>query len=173
MTPSASIVAVAAATENVIDGNGRRLTIRRLTALDRLRLFKAAGPALAQNQPWLGMALIACSVAAIDNVPIPSPSNELQIEAMIGRLGDTGVAAIAQVLEQSAEPYSRDGRHGGKLSRHPDLIDCLYLVRNGVPFDVAFSLPTDERMAFVVALGSLDGRTFDWRTLRWVVESDR
>jgi hypothetical protein len=103
MTPSASIVAVAAATENVIDGNGRRLTIRRLTALDRLRLFKAAGPALAQNQPWLGMALIACSVAAIDDVPIPSPSNELQIEAMIGRLGDTGVAAIAQVLEQSAE----------------------------------------------------------------------
>jgi hypothetical protein len=42
-----------------------------------------------------------------------------------------------------------------------------------VPFDVAFSLPADERMAFVVALGSLDGGTFDWRTLRWMVESDR
>jgi hypothetical protein len=103
MSPSASIVAAAATTENVIDGNGRRLTIRRLTALDRLRLFKAAGPLLAQNQPWLGMALIACSVAAIDDVPVPSPSNELQIEAMIGRLGDTGVAVIAQVLEQSPE----------------------------------------------------------------------
>jgi hypothetical protein len=174
MTPSASIVAVAATTENVLDGNGRRLTIRRLTALDRLRLFKAAGPALAQNQPWLGMALIACSVAAIDNVPIPSPSNELQIEAMIGRLGDTGARGdCAGAGAICGNHYSRDGRHGGKLSRHPDLIDCLYLVRNGVPFDVAFSLPTDERMAFVVALGSLDGRTFDWRTLRCVVESDR
>ena len=31
-------------------------------------------------------------------------------------------------------------------------MDCLYLVRNGVPFDVAFSLPADERLAWVVAL---------------------
>jgi hypothetical protein len=36
-----------------------------------------------------------------------------------------------------------------------------------VPFDVAFSLQADERMAFVVALGTLDGGVFDWQTLRW------
>ena len=36
-----------------------------------------------------------------------------------------------------------------------------------MPFDVAFSLPADERMAFVVALGSLDGMVFDWQVLRW------
>ena len=73
----------------------------------------------------------------------------------------TGVATIGG-------PHFRGaGGQRGKLSRHPDLIDCLYLIRNGVPFDVAFSLPTDERMAFVVALGTLDGRVFDWRTLHW------
>jgi hypothetical protein len=103
MTPSASIVAAATATETVIDGDGRRL-LRRLTALDRLRLFKAAGPLLSQNQPWLGMALIASSVTSIDDVPIPPPSNEAQIEAMIGRLGDAGVAAVAQALQQISEP---------------------------------------------------------------------
>ena len=114
------------------------------------------------------MALIASSVAAIDDVPVPPPSNEVQIEAMIGRLGDAGVAAIAQALQQISEPSAAElvGQRG-KLSRHPDLIDCLYLVRNGVPFDVAFSLPADERMAFVVALGTLDGRVFDWRAMRW------
>jgi len=69
MTPTATIIASAAATEIVIDADGRRLTIRRLSALDRLRLFKAAGPMLAHNQPWLGMALIASSVAAIDDLP--------------------------------------------------------------------------------------------------------
>lgn len=53
------------------------------------------------------------------------------------------------------------------MSRHPDLIDCLYLVRNGVPFDVAFSLPPDDRLAFIVALGSLDGNEFDWSTGAW------
>ncbi len=36
-----------------------------------------------------------------------------------------------------------------------------------MPFDVAFSLPEDERLAFVVALGSLDGRAFDWATMSW------
>ena len=63
---------------------------------------------LAQNQPWLGMALIACSVTAIDDVPIPPPVNELQIEAIIGRLGDTGVAAIARALQPTSEPSAAE-----------------------------------------------------------------
>ncbi len=37
-----------------------------------------------------------------------------------------------------------------------------------MPFDVAFALPPDERLAYVVALGTLDGEQFDWRALRWV-----
>ena len=36
-----------------------------------------------------------------------------------------------------------------------------------MPFDVAFSLPEDERLAFIVALGTLDGREFDWAAMRW------
>jgi hypothetical protein len=108
MTPSASILATASATQTVIDDEGRCLTVRRLTALDRLRLFKAAGPQLAQNQPWLGMALIATSVAAIDDIPVPPPVTESQIEAMVGRLGDSGVSAIARVLHQSAERPSEE-----------------------------------------------------------------
>jgi hypothetical protein len=36
-----------------------------------------------------------------------------------------------------------------------------------VPFDVAFSLPPDERLAYVVALGTMDGQEFDWHALRW------
>jgi hypothetical protein len=104
MIPSASIMATSGATETLLDGDGRQLAIRRLNALDRLRLFKAAGPLLAQNPPWLGMALIACSVTAIDDVPVPPPTNEYQIEAMIGRLGDAGVAAVAEALQRFAEP---------------------------------------------------------------------
>jgi hypothetical protein len=36
-----------------------------------------------------------------------------------------------------------------------------------VPFDVAFSLDATERLAFVVALGRLDGGEFDFATMRW------
>lgn len=104
MTPSASIVAAATAAQTVVDSDGRRLMLRQLTALDKLRLFKAAGPLLAQNQPWLGLAILACSVASIDDVPVPPLVSELQIEAMVNRLGDTGIAAVARAVQRNAEP---------------------------------------------------------------------
>jgi hypothetical protein len=79
-----------------------------MTSLDKLRLFKAAGPVLAQNQPWLGMAMLACSVAEIDNVPVPAPINEQQIESMVTRLGDLGIAAVAEALNGQPEVAQPD-----------------------------------------------------------------
>ncbi|MEJ0016752.1 MAG: hypothetical protein WDN25_09310 [Acetobacteraceae bacterium] len=108
MTPSATIIAAAIAQETLADADGRQLTIRRMTALDRLRLFKAAGPLLSQNQPWLGMAVIASSVVAIDDVPMPQPITEAQIEAMVTRLGDAGIAAIARALQPAPEPSAAE-----------------------------------------------------------------
>jgi hypothetical protein len=43
----------------------------------------------------------------------------------------------------------------------------LYLVKCGVPYEVALALDEAERLAFVVVLGELDGLRFDWRRLRW------
>jgi len=99
MTPSERLAAAAATTTSVVDAEGKRLQLRRLTALDRLRLFKAAGPVLAQNQPWLGMAVLASSVVAIDDVPVPPPTTETQVEAIVARLGDAGIAAVAEALD--------------------------------------------------------------------------
>jgi len=36
-----------------------------------------------------------------------------------------------------------------------------------VPFDVAFCLPADERLTWVVALGTLEGGAFDFVSMRW------
>lgn len=103
MTPSASILAAASACITVVSEDGHKIAIRRLTAVDRLRLFKAAGPVLSQNQPWLGMAVLASSVTALDEVPVPPPVTEQQIEALIARLGDAGIDAVAEALaSQSA-----------------------------------------------------------------------
>ena len=40
-----------------------------------------------------------------------------------------------------------------------------------MPFDVAFSLPEDERMAYVIVLGILEGHVFDWTDFKWIVPS--
>jgi hypothetical protein len=118
MTPSQTIIREAAKTLAVIDKTGRRLLLRHLTALDTLRLFKAAGPLLAQNEPWLSMAGLAFSVMEIDGVPVPNPANEAQIESLIDRLGDEGLAAIANTIKATpAEPET--GPQVGNLPGTP------------------------------------------------------
>ncbi|WP_211248665.1 hypothetical protein [Acidocella facilis] len=43
----------------------------------------------------------------------------------------------------------------------------MYLVRCGVPFEIAFGLDEAERLAFIVTMGTLEGHRFDWTALRW------
>jgi len=38
---------------------------------------------------------------------------------------------------------------------------------NGVPHDVAFGLSATQRFAWVVAIGTLKGGSFDWNALAW------
>ena len=47
------------------------------------------------------------------------------------------------------------------------MADCLYLVKNGVPYSVAFALEPDERLAYVVIFGQLDGNDFDFDRGQW------
>ena len=103
MTPSQTIVRAAIKTLTVVDRGGRRLSLRRLTALDTLRLFKAAGPVLSQNGAWLSMAGLAFSVLEIDGIPVPALSNEAQVEGLIERLGDDGLAAIADTIKEDPD----------------------------------------------------------------------
>jgi hypothetical protein len=46
-------------------------------------------------------------------------------------------------------------------------VDPLFLCMNGVPFDVAFSLDAETRLAWVIAVGELQGRVWDWSAMRW------
>ena len=94
----------------VVDADGRRIHIKRLSALDKLRLFKAVGPSLAQNEPYLGLAVLASSVTSIDGVPMPPPVNETHIEGMVSRLGDAGLAAVASGLSEIANSGERTSK---------------------------------------------------------------
>ncbi len=110
-TPSQQIVAEACREFEVTDALGRVLRIRRPGALDRLRLFKAVGPALSSNERYLGYAMLAMSVTGIDNVPQPAPVNEGQLETLVLRLGDAGMIAIGQGLA-NADQGNQQARPG-------------------------------------------------------------
>lgn len=108
MTPSEAILSEACRSRTVTDSQGRQLVVQPLTALHTLRLLKAAGPELSLNDAWLSMASLAFAVTAIDDMPVPPPATEAQIEAIIARLGDAGVTAVADAIGEAtptvAEP---------------------------------------------------------------------
>lgn len=103
-TPSGRIVAAAQAQKETTDVRGRKITYRRLGALDRARLFKAIGPANATNAPYMGMAMLAASVTSINTVPTIFPTRDAEIEAAIAKLDDDGMDAVAIALAREMLP---------------------------------------------------------------------
>jgi len=103
MTPSEQIISQVRQSTELRDAGGRLIKLRQLTALDTLRLFKAAGPHLAHNQPWLSLATLAYSVSEIDGVPVPVPATEAQIEALVDRLGEQALSMIADYLDKTPD----------------------------------------------------------------------
>ena len=63
--------------------------------LETLRLYKALGPELAVNGPYMNAARIAASVTMIDDVPVPFPTSESAIETLLHQLDEDGVEAVA------------------------------------------------------------------------------
>jgi len=113
MSPSEAIAATNPPVSEVKDQLGRSLTLRRLNAIDRLRLFKALGPVLSENAAYLGMALLAVSVTSIDGVPLPAPGSEAQVEALILRLGDEGLEAAASMFPEAETSSEQQANYAG------------------------------------------------------------
>lgn len=103
MTPGDVVLANALTTHKVQDVLGRKLSIRHINALDRLRLLKAAGPELSENDAWLNMAALTLAVVEMNGIPFPTPTSERQIEFAILALGDQGLQAVADALGQDNE----------------------------------------------------------------------
>jgi len=53
----------------------------------------------------------------------------------------------------------------------PGLSDALYLVSQGVPYEVAMRLPKRRRTAYVAIMGELSGQKWDWRNRRFESKS--
>lgn len=41
----------------------------------------------------------------------------------------------------------------------------MWLIKNGVPYDVAFSYTAEERFAACVVMSEFEGKTFDWEAM--------
>jgi len=95
--------------EVVVDAAGRKLSLRKIGAVEQLRIFKAIGPVLSENAPYVTGALIAAAVAMIDELPLPFPVNEAGVEAALERIGLEAMAVVSQAIApRSPEELGRD-----------------------------------------------------------------
>lgn len=103
-TPSESIIREASRAFAVEDARGRKIGIKKLTALDRMKLFEACGPENSKNEAYLGYASLVFHVASIDGEAVARPSNKLQLEALTQRLDDDGIDAVARGVQEHFVP---------------------------------------------------------------------
>ena len=89
------------------DKKGRTLTFRKMNALEQSRVVRAAGEHASNESYMTFFVYPAVSVAAIDGLPIPFPTNLKQIDSVIGQLGDEGmdlcINRIARLVKDAQE----------------------------------------------------------------------
>lgn len=102
-TPSQSIVKAANSITTLTDSRGRQIGIKKMGPLDRLRLFEVIGAENSKNEQYAGYAALAFLVTSLDGEPVPRPENKIRLEALVQRLDDEGMDAIAMHLQSQAE----------------------------------------------------------------------
>jgi hypothetical protein len=94
-------------TATVVDSRGRMIKIKKLSALDRMRLFKAMGAVHAENRMAAAYASAASAVTELEGLLVPPPMNEMQLDAIVGRLDEDGLEAVVNGLA-ALSPASED-----------------------------------------------------------------
>ncbi|HML27628.1 MAG TPA: hypothetical protein PKE16_02085 [Hyphomicrobium sp.] len=99
-TPSQQIVRAANGTATKVDARGRHITVRKLSSLQKIKLHEMVGPDASKVSYYMEAAFYAASVVKIDSENIVRPVTKLQLEALIDRLDEDGLAASVGALAE-------------------------------------------------------------------------
>ncbi|MDA8256527.1 MAG: hypothetical protein M0Z99_12955 [Betaproteobacteria bacterium] len=99
-TPSEELIAKAAREATVTDSAGRTITLKKPGVLAQYRLVEVLGDS-SKNEVYMGMTMPLIFVSAIDGEPVPQPSTKREVEALIQRLDDHGIAAVMDGVQQN------------------------------------------------------------------------
>lgn len=92
-SPSAELIRKAMQDEVITDERGRALKMRKPSVLAQYRLIEALGE-LASNQTYMQMVNPLLYLGEIDGAQVFLPKNKKEVEALIQRLDDEGLAAV-------------------------------------------------------------------------------
>jgi hypothetical protein len=79
----------------VVDVLGRKIVVKKLNALEKMRLTKLAGSD-SDNAGYSSYIMLAASVVSIDDEPENFPMTIRAVESMVSQLGDEGLEAVGE-----------------------------------------------------------------------------
>ena len=92
-TPSQQVLAKAAAAVTVHDSTGRAIELKKPVVLAQYRLIEILGDS-AKNETYTRMVLPLIYVASVDGEPVVALAKKSELEALIQRLDEHGIAAV-------------------------------------------------------------------------------
>lgn len=54
-----------------------------------------------------------------------------------------------------------------KIFENEGIRQALWLIKNGIPYDVALSLDDEELFAYCIIFSELEGSKFNWKLMRF------
>lgn len=83
-------------TASVVDSHGRTIKIKKLSALDRMRLFHAVGAEDSENRLFMSYASAAATVTELEGMAVTPIANQIQLSALMARLDEYGIEAVVK-----------------------------------------------------------------------------
>lgn len=97
-TPSQQVIRSATAEHSVKDARGRTITLKKPGILTQYRLVEMMGESAA-NETYMNMVLPVLFVSAIDGEAVMTPNSKREVEALIQRLDEDGIAAVVNGVQ--------------------------------------------------------------------------
>jgi hypothetical protein len=85
----------------VSDARGRRIRLTRPSALAQYKIVQVMGGDSSSNATYVQMVLPLLFVSAIDDDPVFFPAKAIEIDALIQRLDEDGIAAVMKGVSEN------------------------------------------------------------------------
>lgn len=115
LAPSQAIILDANRIEYAVDDLGRKLGVKRISASLRRKVLKALSAESGEKGQLFVMAATACCCVSINGDPVPFPMSEIAVDALIDRLEQEGLDAVATTLALKFSPPKKEGEDKNEL----------------------------------------------------------
>jgi hypothetical protein len=98
-SPSQQVIAAGNAEVVVQDSTGRSFTLKKPGVLAQFKMIEMLGGETSQNQVFVYMVFPLMYITAIDGDPVSRCTTRRELDALIQRLDESGVAAVTDGVQ--------------------------------------------------------------------------